>query len=158
MRTAALIRPPKGTNDDQGIFGLWVSDSGYKCQTLELPWRDNAPMISCVPLGSYLCRWMWSEKHGRSLYHLLNVPMRDVIEIHAANWAGDTSLGFISQLRGCISPGKSSAIFDAKNIPGASQAQKGVINSGQALAELEKDMLVNCSQVDFNLTIQEYSQ
>lgn len=161
MRTATLTRQP---SIDEGTFGDWLSDSGWSCKTGELPDRDNATGVSCIPCGTYRAVWRWSQAHQRNLYHLLNVPMRSEVEIHSGNVAGDVSKGYASEVKGCILPGLALGLFPAgtKLQHGSltlSREQKGVEASVAALALLEKDMLdpkTNLQQ-DFDLTIKEAS-
>lgn len=61
--------------------------------TLELPWRKNLPMVSCIPAGSYICQFENHRKFGDT-YKVLNVPMRSGIYIHRGNYT--------SEIRGCI--------------------------------------------------------
>jgi hypothetical protein len=65
--------------------------------TLELPWRDNQRMISCVPEGEYPLILEWSPRFQTKLWTLTNVPNRSGIRIHVGN--------FTSQINGCILPG-----------------------------------------------------
>lgn len=158
MRTANLTRQP---STDEGTFGDLVADSGWSCKTAELPWRDNATGISCVPCGTYRAVWQWSQAHARNLYHLINVPMRSEVEIHSGNLAGDTSQGYCSEVRGCILPGLSFGVFPGgtaleKGKFTLGKDQKGVEASVAALALLEKVMRnEDGSQQDFDLTIKE---
>lgn len=115
---------------DEGTFGLWKSDSGFSCYTMELPDRGNAPGKSCIPAGVYSCEWRISPKHG-PCYYILNVPGRTNVEIHSANWAGDESKGLKCQLLGCLAPGR--AI-------GELAGQKAVLSSRDALRALESDL------------------
>ena len=69
----------------------------HSCVTLELPWRDNAPQVSCIPEGSYDVAARHTDKFGLH-YHVQNVPGREWILFHPAT--------FTSQLRGCIIPGE----------------------------------------------------
>ncbi len=64
--------------------------------TLELPWKDNANDISCIPVGIYKCVWHDSPKHPGS-YEITNVPDRTECLIHPGNFTVDT--------KGCILPG-----------------------------------------------------
>ena len=73
--------------------------------SLELPWRDNHPQLSCIPEGNFLCTPYQSPKHG-PVYLINDVPGRSLAEIHIANWAGDTTLGLHSDLLGCCALGK----------------------------------------------------
>lgn len=152
IRKATLTRR---TSTDEGTFGDWQSDHGFICKTVELPWRDNATGISCVPCGTYRAAWRWSEAHKKNLYHLVGVPMRSEIEIHSANLAGDTAKGYVTQLKGCIAPGERVDNFPANQGPAGSRAQLGVTSSVATLAKLEADMRDGNEQVDFDLTIKE---
>tara|TARA_R110002126_G_scaffold175723_3_gene324352 strand:- start:737 stop:1165 length:429 start_codon:yes stop_codon:yes gene_type:complete len=77
------------------------------CFSVERPWLDNKPMVSCVPEGTYTIVLHTSPKFGKVYYlenHKLGVSLHDAtkrthILIHPANWA--------SQLLGCIALGKS---------------------------------------------------
>jgi len=74
-----------------------------QCRTTELPERNNAPQISRIPAGTYLCKWAKSPKFGW-VYHVTGVPGRRNILIHAGNLAGDVALGYLSHSHGCILP------------------------------------------------------
>lgn len=69
----------------------------YSCKTLELPWLDNAPRISCIPTGSYKVLRRTSAKYGPH-FHVQNVPNRDLILIHHGNYHTD--------ILGCILVGQ----------------------------------------------------
>lgn len=64
--------------------------------TLERPWLDNQPFISCIPQGTYDLKWRQSPKFGWT-WSLEDVPDRTYILIHSANWS--------RQLHGCIALG-----------------------------------------------------
>ena len=68
----------------------------YSFKTLELPWKENANLISCIPTGKYAVIKRTSPKFGEHFY-LTNVPGRDLILIHAGNYN--------TQTHGCILPG-----------------------------------------------------
>lgn len=90
---------------DQGTPGTFRGD-GLALFTLELPWRDNLPRISCIPPGRYVCKPYSSPKY-RDVYVLQSVPGRSSILIHSGNWAGDISKGLRSDVQGCILVGLS---------------------------------------------------
>ena len=92
------------TTGDQGTRGLLI-DRGFKCCTLELPWRNNKRNYSCIPDGIYDCKYVLSGKFGWC-YHIQNVPNRNGILIHSGNLAGDRTKGFRTDSYGCILPGK----------------------------------------------------
>ena len=79
-----------GTNGRLYING---KQAGF---TIELPWRNNQPQVSCIPEGRYLLVKRMSEKFQ---LHMLvtGVPNRELILIHKANNA-------LEQLKGCIAP------------------------------------------------------
>lgn len=102
MSDALLTRFDYG---DQGTFGRF-SAKGIALYSGELPWRNNAPSISCVPAGTYRCIFTYSARFGRHLYLVGAVPARSGIRLHAANFMGAADMGFLSQLNGCISLGE----------------------------------------------------
>lgn len=66
------------------------------CHTIELPWKDNTPKISCIPEGEYFLTKRYSRKFGWHL-ELLQVHNRSLILFHPANDAKQ-------ELQGCIAP------------------------------------------------------
>jgi Family of unknown function (DUF5675) len=99
VQTAKLERFP---STDEGTFGL-LTYGAEVTRTLELPWRENRKNESCIPAGVYTVAWLYSPKFG-FCYGVTGVPGRGNILIHAANFAGDVTKGFQSQLHGCIAP------------------------------------------------------
>ncbi len=134
MRTAVLTRYAW---TDDGTFGDLVLDTGLALKSIELPWRDDLPDKSCIPPGVYQFEWLWSRAHGCNLYHLINIPNRNAVEIHAANVAGDVDKDLFSQLLGCIAPGLGTAVFEPGSIPGLLKPQQGITASKDALAQFE---------------------
>lgn len=90
---------------DQGTFG-WIKTDGLILFTGECPWRDNRPNVSCVLPGFYMASFTHSPRFGRMLYLLGRVLGRSGIRIHPANFCGDKSKGYRSQLNGCIALGE----------------------------------------------------
>jgi len=100
-RIVNLCRLKRG---DQGTCGrIFYGD--FKCETLELPWRENKRGISCIPAGEYSVEIRKSPKYG-GIYWVKDVPERSFILIHWGNWAGDESKGYKSNVSGCILLGK----------------------------------------------------
>lgn len=81
---------PGGTNGTLLLYGRPI------CHTIELPWLENRRNRSCIPEGRYRLRYKYSRRFGKRL-HVLDVPGRSGILIHAANDAA-------TELRGCIAP------------------------------------------------------
>lgn len=73
--------------------------------TLEPAWKDNARQTSCIPTGEYPLVFRTSARYARHL-HVLDVPGRDLILIHAGNYRKNTL--------GCILPGRTLAQLDGK--------------------------------------------
>jgi len=116
MRTATVLRGP---STDAGTFGDMKLDDGTAYKTGELPWRNDQPRISSIPPGVYVCKWLLSPKHGWC-YHITGVPDgRSEIEIHSANWMGDTTVTnpatgepYLCQLEGCMALGHSVGLLE----------------------------------------------
>lgn len=131
MKYATLSRGP---STDEGTFGRIVCADGPTLHSLELPWRNNAPQLSSIPPGFYHCAMVDSPKFGR-VYGVQNVKDRDHILIHAANFAGDTSKGWKSELLGCIAPCIGIGHLPIPGDP-ARKLQKCGISSRAALQDL----------------------
>lgn len=84
------------TYHSTGVNGILFIDGTEFCKTIELPWRHNAPRISCIPEGIYRIRKRYSP---RFLWHfeVLEVLERSAILLHPANDAA-------KELKGCIAP------------------------------------------------------
>ena len=77
----------------------------YTFRTLELPWKDNANNISCIPVGEYDAFKRVSPGRGTEVVELKDVPNRRHIQIHTGNYNTD--------ILGCILVG--TAFFDINN-------------------------------------------
>jgi hypothetical protein len=100
---------------NQGTFGR-LAAAGLGLFSGELPWRDNAPNVSCVPAGAYLCVFTHSPRFGRHLYLLGAVPARAGVRVHPANFMGAADMGYRSQLNGCISVGERVGWMDGQKV------------------------------------------
>ena len=81
---------PTGTN------GQLFHNGKLICEAIELPWRENKRGISCIPEGRYQLIKRMHTKHGLQIA-VVNVPNREGILIHPANFA-------LRELQGCIAP------------------------------------------------------
>lgn len=102
MATPIPVTINRTKTGDEGTFGKLVLPSGWSCATGELPWRDNAHNISCIPAGCYRGVLVDSSKSPTPLIQLQDVPGRDHILIHKGNWCGDVAKGYKSDVEGCI--------------------------------------------------------
>lgn len=80
----------RDTATPAATFGALFVDGRAICLTLEEPWRDNQPNVSCIPVGTYKARMTYSPKFGRVLPELPGVPGRSAIRIHTGNTLADT--------------------------------------------------------------------
>ncbi|MBS4063482.1 MAG: hypothetical protein KGZ74_02935 [Chitinophagaceae bacterium] len=81
---------------ERGTNGTLFLNGKKVCHTIELPWKNNAVRISCIPERTYRLQLRNSPRFGT---HLLvkEVPGRSLILVHAANDA-------LQELKGCIAP------------------------------------------------------
>lgn len=101
MREIYLVRH---WYSDQGTFGQLITE-GFRCVTVEPPWRDNKPNYSCIPTGNYECKLIYSRRFGW-VYTIEGIEERDLVRIHSGNLAGDIRKGFITHSSGCVLLGK----------------------------------------------------
>lgn len=124
------------TND--AVYGYLRFPDGMVLTTVERPWYDNEPHISCVPEGTYqlvphsTARFpdTWAlVNHALGVAHQPTPGVRrSAILIHAANVA--------DELEGCIAPGLFFDHFKIRNMERA----LGVGSSFDAMNKLRKAM------------------
>ena len=121
--------------------GKLTVDNGFTCDTLELPWLNNATRLSCIPVGTYKVIPRRSDKYGQHL-HVSNVQGRDLILIHWGNYAASVNpLSGYPDIKGCILVGYGYADLDGDGLP-------EIVNSKKAF----KALMVACPN-GFELTI-----
>jgi hypothetical protein len=122
MLEAVLIRQYEEEGATRGT--IYFPDIGL-FHTLEEPWKDNQPQISCIPVGRYeMVPHGWeknSKRHIKNVWQCLPVPGRKGILIHIGNTTLD--------IEGCILVGK--AIGRYKGLP-------AVLSSGSVISLLRK--------------------
>ncbi len=127
------------SDDHKQTTGL-LSVGEREFSALELPFLGNQHDISCIPPGTYPCKWTRSNRLSASLGHdvytfeVLSVPDRAGIRIHSANFA--------YQLKGCIALGLAFEDIDGNG-------EIDVIHSKDAIAQFNE--LLN--KEDFELII-----
>lgn len=93
----------------RGTYGMLTTDDGKEiCHTLELPWKDNAPRISCIPSGTYACHRRFSQHFQCEVFEITRVPGRSDILMHPANYT--------SELLGCVALGSSFADLNGDGV------------------------------------------
>ncbi len=102
-------------SEEMGTFGV-LTYMGEVFHTVEPPWRDNEPFVSCIPNGEYALIPYTSERHGET-FKLVNVNLhvypdksedgdRFDIVFHSGNTVEDTE--------GCIIVGKKLGYINGK--------------------------------------------
>ena len=119
--TLTLVRTESGKKQTLGIL---IQNGKEIAKTMELPWRNNTPKISCIPCGEYNVVRRNSPKYGDH-FHLLNVPGRQLILIHVANYFHD--------LLGCIGVGEDHTDIDGDGL-------RDVTASGNKMRQLLKTL------------------
>lgn len=141
MKQVTLNRISDDTKQSLGTLSV-VLDNGqvFVCKTLELPWNNNDSNVSCIPKGSYPCKYTrshrMSEHAGKDVftYEVLNVANRAGIRIHSAN--------YFSQLLGCVALGDAHKDINA-------DGEADVPHSGATIAAFEQAM----KKEDFTLIV-----
>ena len=84
---------------DKSTSGKLSVDGIFECRTLELPYANGANQhdVNCVPEGVYPLVVNFSQHFQKDMIEVLNVPNRDGIRVHIANYP--------SELLGCIAVG-----------------------------------------------------
>lgn len=76
---------------EKATRGVLIDPEGEPyCVTLENPWKNNDPMISCIPEGEYTVIWEYSPKYDRYMYTFQNVQGRFGIRVHSGNYESHT--------------------------------------------------------------------
>lgn len=122
-----IIRKRGGKKQTPG--NLRTSNEGYpnfECKTLELPYKDNMPNVSCVIVGNYPCRKLKESTSFKYPHiHILGVPGRTVIKIHILNYSRN--------LLGCVGIGEKFIDIDNDGL-------KDITNSKETLEKLMKSL------------------
>lgn len=109
MKAAILLRTILTNRSTAGVLSVTKEDGSYwKCKTLELPDKGNAPKISCIPKGEYQCIYTLSPSFNKFTYEIQNVPKRAGIRIHSGNYT--------RQILGCILLGRAHVDMDKDGI------------------------------------------
>lgn len=114
-----------------GTFGYLIAPEFMVC-TVERPWANNEPRVSCIPLGKYkMVRTQFNRATPPyDTWEIVGVPGRDLIKVHKANTMND--------LLGCIAPGRRFGVVadKDKSVP----LDWAVIDSAGAFEEFMRAM------------------
>lgn len=101
------------------VFGMLIgADSIPIGVTLELPWKNNARMVSSIPAGTYRCKRVKSPKFGIT-FEITGVPGRSAVLFHWGNRTKDSN--------GCVLIGHGFDPVDGD--------KKAIVNSKKEFAE-----------------------
>jgi hypothetical protein len=121
-----------------GMFGMLQVPGGAVYATVEPPWKDNKPNISCIPEGEYKLKLSQFTREDRSSFPCLevcNVPGgRYAIKFHPANWA--------RELKGCIAPGMALSFKDVWHVNHSKKAFDQIMIAARMLADDDLTLLV----------------
>lgn len=118
----------------------------FTCDTLELPWQDNTPGVSCIIDDSYRAAIWHSEHLDCDVLRLEDKHGRQNCLIHCGNFAGDASQGMETQVHGCTLVG--SHYGSLSNDDG--NAQLAILNSRVTLARLIEFVGAGGHTVDYH--------
>jgi len=79
-----------------GTFG-WLTAGTFTCYTVERPWVENKPFVSCIPEGCYDLAPTTFNRGGYRTLEVANVDGRTDILFHRGNTYAD--------VQGCIALG-----------------------------------------------------
>lgn len=105
---------PNKPHDTMGTFGKIYAPNGFEAFSIERPWMNNLPFISCIPPGSYKARLgvyyggdgVGGDKDDYAAYVLDVPPPRSDIKIHILQTA--------VQSFGCPGMGDSFGVVDGR--------------------------------------------
>lgn len=139
---------------EQGTFGKLriLDERELEWDCIELPWRDNAPRISCIPAATFHAKLVDSAHFERKVYLFDGIPGRSAVEMHPANWAGDVGAGWHSDLLGCIALGMSRGTMTP---PDKKRPQECVLNSKLALEQFIEATGGEDIEASFHWNVQE---
>lgn len=133
MHVAKLVRD---IMTDEVTFGtLSLPWCNVTCRTLELPWRDNASNISCIPEGIYGLSPVYSNTFG-SILAVGGVDGRSLVRVHAGNHTGHT--------HGCILTGKRIGTLQGRPfIFNSRDALRAIVSNVAAIGNCQLEIINN---------------
>lgn len=132
MKVVEILRVEES---EEGTIGVMRIEKVMFCVTMERPDFLNAPNVSSIPTGQYICKRYGSQKYPNT-FEVTGVPERFVILLHAGNTIEDTE--------GCI-------IVAEKQ--GKLRGNRAILNSGKTFTNF---MGLMHGEKEFHLTITEH--
>jgi hypothetical protein len=107
---------------------------GFSCVTVERPWLNNEPFISCIPAGVYPVRWSKFWNGGYDTLQICDVPGRSEIKVHKARWPED--------VEGCVGVGTTIAVYlERLGIIGQTEALNGFLEAAKQSSPTEIEIV-----------------
>ena len=128
-----LVRLTKSA--DTPTYGVLINEGVPFALTLERPWLDNMPNVSCIIPGTYQCIRHISPRFGETFW-VQDVPGRSEILFHKGNVSTDS--------HGCILVGESFNYV---------MGEAGITSSAQGFKEF---MTILEGRNEFEITIEEH--
>ena len=97
---------------ESGTVGR-VLAGDWECYSIERPWLNNRPNVSCIPEGDYTCQ-PFSGNRFKDVVQIMDVPGRTFILFHAANWPHEVE-GCIGVGNYFVSDARNPAVYNSKN-------------------------------------------
>tara|TARA_A100001391_G_C4964752_1_gene250966 strand:- start:238 stop:660 length:423 start_codon:yes stop_codon:yes gene_type:complete len=113
--------------DDRTLGRLTYGNEVF--YTVEKPWKDNEPFVSCIPAGSYTITKGDSPRFGPNTWQVMDVPGRTHILFHVGNTADDVV--------GCIAVGTS--VYG--NLEGVGRSKPAMARFDAALRSFDAEKL-----------------
>lgn len=153
VKTISLTRRDSSPQGTPGVIVVPTLQGTEAFYTLELPWRNNLPRISCIPAGTYIVTLnptahLWSPRSDGKIFQIMDVPGRSECKIHAGNFAGNEDLGYKSDFLGCVGIGSG---FTTVTPVDHSMPQTCLMHSRNSLSHFMSLM----GDTDFQLVIRE---
>lgn len=106
-----------------GVYGVLLQDGQPFAVTLERPWLNNLPNVSCVPLGTYKAKRVKSPKFGDTfeIFNSAILQGRSALLFHWGNFTNDS--------RGCILVAEKFKDIDGDGVQDIAES-KGTPNEG----------------------------
>lgn len=113
--------------DDRTLGRLVVDEEVF--YTVEKPWKNNQPFVSCIPAGRYTITKGDSPRFGPNTWQVMDVPNRTHILFHVGNTADDVV--------GCIAVGTN--VYG--NLDGVGKSKPAMARFDAALRHFETQQL-----------------
>ncbi len=103
-------------------LGSWYFEGVILVKTMELPWKNNAHNISCIPESPagrpYLCKKeAYTEKHPYPHFRITGVPDYDFKGRKERTGILVHLITYVSGLKGCVGVGNKFADLNKDEVP-----------------------------------------